>query len=115
MTDTGCTLMPDPSRHILSLEERVAVLENKVINVAEDVKAIREAIEKMSGDVSNLTQITALGKLVWRFLLWAGAAVSGIVAVIYMVLQIKGSLTAMPVQDLPHHVLQHAQPSVPTE
>ncbi len=94
--------------YAVTLEARVAVLENKVTNVADDVKAVREAIEKMSDDISALTQITALGRMVWKAIVWAGVFVSGLVAFVYMLLSIKASIISGPsIQDIPRQVLQH--------
>ena len=75
----------------ISLEARVAVLETKIVSMGDDVTAIRIAIERMSGDVGQLTQITAIGKAAWRFLMWSGLFVSGVITLAYMVLSIYGS------------------------
>lgn len=86
-----------------SVEERLAFLEGQTVNISNDVAEMRKMMQTVSGDVATLVQITTVGKIAWKALMWLGAFLVGASTLIYMLLSIKGLETpAGPTLPLPH-------------
>jgi hypothetical protein len=72
-----------------NVEVRLAILEQQMAIMAEAMQDVKTSAKKMQEDVSQLVQMTAIGKAAWKSVVWLGALVAGSVTMLYFLSQLN--------------------------